>query len=101
MVNSVVKREANETNMGKTPDKKQQIIITDKSRIEISGVGAILEFDEHFLRLDTSLGTLVVEGEGLRIEDMSRESGSVLVLGEFSQLSFAGQRKKGKSQFSK
>lgn len=101
MVNTVGKKEANGTNSEKTAEAKQKIIITDKSRIEIGGVRAILEFDERFLRLDTVLGVLIIEGEEMRLEDMSHESGRVLVLGELCQLAFAGQRKRRKSSFTK
>ncbi|MBQ8371924.1 MAG: YabP/YqfC family sporulation protein [Clostridia bacterium] len=73
---------------------KQEIRITDRKCIELSGVRSILEFDEKFLRLDTSLGIVMIDGNELRIEDMSKESGRIVASGEFIQLAFVGGKRK-------
>ena len=55
-------------------DTNHTITITQRKCAEICGVNAILSFDESYIALDTALGRLVIEGEGLRVENLSRES---------------------------
>ncbi len=81
---------------------KQEIRITERKSIELSGVRSILEFDDKFLRLDTTLGIVVIDGNDLKIEDMSKETGRILATGDFIQLGFVGgKRKKEKGAFFK
>ena len=75
-------------------DTKHTVIITERKRAEISGVSGILSFDESYISLDTSLGRLVIEGEGLRVEDLSRESGRINLVGDISAVYYEKKREK-------
>ena len=50
----------------------QQVVITDKNRIEIDSVICVRAFDEEGVLLETSLGNISVEGHDLRIENFEK-----------------------------
>ena len=78
---------------------KSSIILKDRGRIEISGVESVGSFDEGFVVLTTSLGEVNIEGEGLKIEDLSSERGEILILGKINAFFYKDKilkRRKGR-----
>ena len=84
--------------MEKRNVEQQVLRMTDRSRLELNGVEAVSAFDEDYVALDTSLGRMYIDGEGLRIIDLSQESGKILVSGTINDISYQShkeRRKKG------
>ena len=50
-------------------ESKQQIVITDKNKVEIDAVTSVRSFDEDGVLIDTSIGQISIEGRDLRIEN--------------------------------
>lgn len=75
-------------------DSKHSVIINERRTAEISGVDGILSFDESYISLDTSLGRLVIEGEGLRVENLSRDSARINLVGEISALYYEKKKER-------
>ncbi|MBR2343537.1 MAG: YabP/YqfC family sporulation protein [Clostridia bacterium] len=73
---------------------KHSVSIVERRRAELDGILGILAFDDGYISLDTSLGKLVIEGEGLRVENLSKESGKILLVGTVNSLYY--ERKKEK-----
>ena len=75
---------------------QHEIRISQRAEITVSDVKGVLSFDEEEIVLDTGLGRLTVEGEGLRVTVLSLESGEVsavgVVNGVFYQNDTAGRR---------
>ena len=77
----------------------QRITVTDRKRIEIDGVTAILGFEEDYARLETNMGNLLIEGENIKIENLAKDSCKILLTGSFYLLEFENsyeKKKKGK-----
>lgn len=69
--------------------KKQTVTLTDRKCLTVGAVTDVLHFDEETVNLQTDLGRLTVEGSGLRIENLSKESKNILITGEISGLFYS------------
>ena len=61
---------------------KQEIIIRNRSFVEIDGINNIRSFDDESVLLESSAGKIVVEGEELRIESLEKITGKILICGK-------------------
>ncbi|MBR1740178.1 MAG: sporulation protein YabP [Ruminococcus sp.] len=61
-------------------------ILEDRSRLLLTGVNDVESFDEKELRLYTKLGELTVRGSGLKVSELSTETGELSVSGDVSAL---------------
>ena len=51
--------------------QKGNVKLTDRETLSVDGVVNVGSFDENFVTIATSLGELNVEGESLKIENLS------------------------------
>ena len=73
-----------------------RVMMEERNALSVSGVEEVESFDENVIVMTTSLGTLVVRGEGLHIEALSLEGGELKVEGEVESLTYEGsQRREG------
>ncbi len=63
---------------------KQKIVITDRTKVEIDGVRAVISFDEDGVVLESELGKICVEGREMRIENFEKATSSILIIGKIS-----------------
>lgn len=82
-------------------NKKQKLILTDKKDLEIEGVESIVAFDEAYISIDTSLGRLSVEGRGLKVDDLSKQTGKIHIIGEIDSIFYTEASKRGISKLFK
>ena len=68
------------------------MIIRDREVFEAGGVESVLTFDEDYVKMKTDLGILVVEGKCLRIENLSKENGKILIVGEVGSVYYSDTR---------
>ena len=66
----------------------QSLILENRRRLNVTGVEDVLEFDENLVRMRTSQGDLVVRGEELHVENLSVESGDLLLTGTITDLAY-------------
>ena len=71
------------------------LALTDRKKLTMTGVSEVVSFDETFVALKTSLGTLVVQGAGLQLKQLTPEGGNVTVEGEISSLQYEQSRHRG------
>ena len=78
--------------------KKQphEVRVTDRSVLVASGVLFVESFDEASLMISTELGELIVEGQALKIEEFSKEEGTVRICGKISGYYYNEPREKKK-----
>ncbi|MDR1822047.1 MAG: sporulation protein, partial [Oscillospiraceae bacterium] len=55
--------------------KPHNIIIEGRRKTSVTGVTEVESFDESEIIMDTTLGTLILQGETLRIDKMNIETG--------------------------
>ena len=59
----------------------QQIVISDRKKVEIDSVSAVSAFDEDGVLVETALGKISVEGRDLKIENFEKATGKILITG--------------------
>ena len=81
--------------------KEHSITLRDRSRLELSGISDVESFTENSVIAVSSLGNLSIEGEELKIESFSAETGRLAVAGKVDGFYYFGNPSKKKRLFSK
>ena len=68
------------------------LALADRKKLTMTGVAEVVSFDDTFVVLKTSLGTLVVQGTGLQLKQLAPDGGNVTVEGEISSLQYEHTR---------
>ena len=74
--------------------QKGSVKLTDRKTLAVDGVINVGGFDENFVIISTSLGELNVEGEGLKIENLSNERGEIFIRGKINAVYYADKIQK-------
>ena len=69
-----------------------KLILNERRQLTMSGVAEVISFEETAVVLRTSLGTLIVQGEGLKLKTLSPEGGQVIVDGQIFSLVYEEPR---------
>ena len=75
-----------------SPHKLQ---LVERQQLTMTGVTEVISFDDATVVLQTSLGTLVVQGQELQLKNLSLEGGQVSVSGTVSALIYEEPRQGG------
>ena len=70
-------------------DVPQNIIIENRSRMSVSGVSDVENFDENSVVLYTNRGLLTVKGTALHIERLSLETGELALEGTIDGIEYS------------
>ena len=70
--------------------------LTDREKLNVTGVTDVDSFDDENIVLITTLGTLTVKGINLHINKLSVDSGDVTVEGEIISLAYSNSDSSGK-----
>lgn len=77
------------TQQSQLPHKLQ---LNERRQLTMTGVTEVVSFDDGAVVLQTSLGTLIVQGKQLQLKQLSLDGGQVAVDGEISALSYEEPR---------
>ena len=69
--------------------------LNERRQLTMTGVTEVVSFDEGAVILQTSLGTLIVQGRELQLKTLSLEGGQVAVDGNISALTYEEPRQSG------
>lgn len=69
-----------------------KVVLNERKNLTMTGVAEVLSFEEDLVVLKTSLGTLLVQGRGLKLKTLSPEGGQVAVEGTVSAMSYQEPR---------
>ncbi len=75
--------------------KTQNLILESRKRLSISGAEEVFSFDDSCVRMQTSLGELIIHGEQLHIQSLSVETGESVITGTISELIYEQPRTSG------
>ena len=77
----------------------QSVTIQNRQRAELSGIREVESFDDSGVSLRSSAGDVSVEGEELKIDSFSMESGRVVITGKINGIYYTDAPRAGKSFF--
>ena len=76
------------------------LTVKNRERLTVDGVDNVEGFDEGCVTLSTALGRVIIEGEGLKIESLTKEKGEILITGRISGV-FYTEEKQTRGVFSR
>lgn len=76
-------------------EKGQKLILEDRTRFFAGLIKNVENFTEEEILLKTAYGGLLVEGKNLKLEDLSIESGEILLTGRVDKIEFLEIKEKG------
>ena len=74
--------------------QNQELIIKDRRLLTVDGVKNVQSFGEDYLRIETVMGILNIEGGELKIESLTKEDGKIQVVGNISGIFYENQKTK-------
>ena len=80
------------------------VSIIDRNVVNITGVNKIESFDNEEFLLETTMGFIIIKGEGLEIIKLDTYQGNVAIKGKINSLIYMenlGKKEKEESLFSK
>ncbi|MEA4824945.1 MAG: YabP/YqfC family sporulation protein [Clostridiaceae bacterium] len=76
-----------------TAEKRpQNLTMTDRAHISLTGILEVKRFDEREIVLATTRGRLTIQGDALKITRFSEESGELGIDGRIDALGYSGER---------
>lgn len=75
------------------------VIMESRKSLTISGVTDVDSFDERCISLYTQMGELVIKGRDLHINEVSVETGDMVVEGDIWALNYGDKDKRGPVSF--
>ena len=79
--------------------ENNKLVITDRRELCINGVDRVLGFDDNYVLLDSKEGRITIEGGGLAIESLDKESGELIIKGKISAVIYSDAKAERKSIF--
>ena len=74
--------------------QNQELLIKDRKLLTVDGVKNVQSFGEDYLRIETVLGILNIEGSELKIESLTKEDGKIRVVGNISGIFYENPKMK-------
>ena len=72
-----------------------KLTLNQREDLTMTGVTEVVSFDDTAVVLETALGSLVVQGQGLQLKTLSVDGGQVAVEGHVSALLYEDPRQGG------
>ena len=68
--------------MQKEEFRHTNLNVKERNSLTLNGVSNIIGFDEGYVTLATTDGKIIIEGEGLKIESLSKQGGEINISGK-------------------
>lgn len=62
--------------------------LQDRKKMAVSGVNEVVNFDENQVTVATTMGTLVIRGSSLHVDQLSLESGELRLTGQIDMVEY-------------
>lgn len=69
-------------------EKPHSLFLENRSKLTITGVREIAGFEQTGAIIHTELGSLILEGQGLELKELSGDGGKAVICGRFEALSY-------------
>ena len=81
--------------MNDKPILPHKLTLNERRQLTMIGVTEVVSFDETAVVLQTSLGTLLIQGRDLKLKTLSLDGGQVAVDGVITAMSYEEPRQRG------
>ena len=85
--------------MGELDSVNQNIRILHRQRMELTGIEEVESFTDNSVVMRSSLGSLSVEGDSLKIESFSTDKGELIIEGKIDGVYYFGSETSQKKGF--
>ena len=72
-----------------------ELTLRSREKLTLTGVTEVLRFEDSAVVLATEQGTLIIQGDGLKLRDLSLEGGKAAVDGHITALTYQEPREGG------
>lgn len=80
-------------------NSEQNVILKNRKAMELSGIIDVESFTDTSIIAESSLGSISIDGEGLKIESFSSTDGKLTLCGKVDAFCYFGREKKKRSLF--
>ena len=87
------KRGLNQSIAG-TNNVVQNIVLENRTKLNVSGVKDVLSFDDQVVIIETELGLLTVKGDNLKINKLNIDTSETIVDGKINSLAYSENHSK-------
>jgi sporulation protein YabP len=74
----------------KTEEKKSNLSLENRKRLALTGVIEVISFNETVIMLNTSLGSMTIKGDSLRMNKLDVQNGEVMIVGTINSCIYSG-----------
>ncbi len=72
--------------------KHTSLVIKERTNVSVDGVENVLAFDESYVALGTVAGKIIVEGQGLKIENLTKDTGEIIITGKITGVFYSEEK---------
>lgn len=83
-------------NQAEVFSSNHNLILENRRRLAISGVTDAESFDENCISIYTEMGELVIKGKGLKVGEMSVETGNMSIEGDIKSIVYGDRHRNRK-----
>ena len=76
--------------------REQNVFMSDRTKMELTGIDDVESFSDTSVIASSSLGSIAIEGENIKIESFSSDTGILIVKGNFDSFCYFGNSDKKK-----
>ncbi|MGL5575299.1 MAG: sporulation protein YabP [Sarcina sp.] len=89
----------NKNNHSLVENKKSNLSLDDRKKLEITGVIEVISFDDRQINLNTNLGGLNITGDNLKVNKLDVQNGDVVITGCIITIVYCKKMKKKRKLF--
>lgn len=78
----------------KIEDKKSRLILESRKKLSLSGVVDVVSFNDAQIVLNTIIGSLIIKGEGLKMNKLDVQNGEVVIAGMVNSFMYINKESK-------
>ena len=78
----------------KVEEKKSSMMLENRKRLSLNGVIEVISFNDEQIILNTSLGTLIIKGEELRMNKLDVQNGDIMITGTVNSYAYINKESK-------
>ncbi|MBK5239745.1 sporulation protein YabP [Clostridium sp.] len=80
----------------KIEDKKSNLMLENRNKLNVSGIIEVINFNENQILLNTNVGTMIIKGQDLKMNKLDVQNGDVVITGKVDSFVYTSEKSKAK-----